>query len=123
MHDSTDASAAGLIRGALEDARQLVRDELALARAELRQELNKATNAGVRFALAAATLWFAGMFVLVALALGLSSWLDWPVWASFGAISIVLAIVGAVFLSMGRQAIRDIKPLPRTVATLKENFR
>jgi hypothetical protein len=36
MADTTDASVSGLIRGALDDVRDLFREELALARAELR---------------------------------------------------------------------------------------
>jgi hypothetical protein len=36
---------------------------------------------------------------------------------------VVLGIAGAVFMSSARRALRSVAPLPRTVHTIKENFR
>ena len=65
---------------ALTDARELIREELAMFRTELRDEMRKGKSAGITFA-TAAVLGFVGLFVL-ALALGgaLAAWLDWPQW-------------------------------------------
>ena len=46
---ASESSVGGLIRNALDDVRDLFREELALARAELRQELSKLTAGAVRF--------------------------------------------------------------------------
>lgn len=116
-------SVSGLVRGTLDDVRELIREELALARVELRQELGKATTAGVRFGVGGVALVFAATFILVALALGVSALLNWPAWAGFGIVAALLGIAGAVFMSSGRRALRTVAPLPRTVHTIKENFR
>lgn len=116
-------SVGGLVRSALDDARELVREELLLARVELRQEMSKAAAAGVQFGAAGMSLMFAAAFLLIALALGISAAFDWPAWVGFGIVAMVLAVAGLVFVSGGRKAVRAVRPLPRTVQTLKENFK
>jgi len=120
---ASEPSVGGLIRNALDDVRDLFREELALARAELRQELSKLTAGAVRFGGAAVALWFAAMFLFVTIALGLAALLAWPAWAGFGVVTLLLAIAGAVMAMAGRRAIREVRPMPRTVETVKENFR
>ena len=123
MAHETEASVGGLVRGALDDVRDLFREEVALARAEMRVELNKAMAAAMRFGAAGVALWFAGMFLLIAAALGISAGLNWPAWAGFGVVAILLAVGGMVMLAGARKAVREVQPLPRTVESIKENFR
>jgi hypothetical protein len=123
MSHETDASIGGLVRSALGDVRELFREEVALARAEMRQELNKASGAAVQFGIAAAALMLAlGCFV-VAFALGVAAVFDWPAWSGFAVVAVLLAIVGAITYAGGRRAVGTVQPLPRTVHSLKENFR
>lgn len=123
MAEMTDNSVSGLVRGALDDVRDLFREELALARAEIRAEMGKVTASAVRFGAAGAALWFAAMFLLVTIALGITTLLNWPSWAGFGIVALVLGVAGGVLMLAGRSAIRDVRPLPRTLHTVKENFR
>ena len=123
MLDTSHESLGGLVSGALDDVRELVREELLLARVELREELSKATAAGVQFGAAGISLLFAAAFLFVALALGISAAFDWPAWAGFGIVAILLAIAGLVFVSGGRKSVRAVRPLPRTVHTIKETFK
>lgn len=123
MAHETDGSIGGLVRGALDDVRELIREEVALARAEMRHELNKATAAGIGFGVAAVALVFAAGCVVVALALGIAALFEWPAWSGFAVVAILMAIIGAVGYSAGRRAVSTVQPLPRTVHTLKENFR
>ena len=123
MAYTSDASIGGLVRGALDDFRALIREEIALARSEMRFELGKASRAGVQFGIAGVSLWFAAMFMLVAVALGVSAAFNWPVWAGFGVVALVLAVVGMIFVNSGRRAVSTLQALPRTVASLKENMR
>lgn len=123
MQHETDASIGGLVRGALDDIRDLIREEVALARAELRQEASKASSAAVQFGIAGAALLFAGMCFLVAISLGLAALLDWPAWAGFAVVAALLAGIAAFAFQGGRRAVRTVQPLPRTMHTLKENFR
>src|SRR5919109_4956583 len=91
----TEASMKTLLRSALDDVRELFREEVALARAELRAEVSKATAAGGRFGAAAAALSCAGLFLLTALALGIATMFQWPAWTGFAIVGVVLAIAGA----------------------------
>lgn len=123
MAHESDAPMSTLVRGALDDVRDLFREEIALARAEVRQEITKASSAGVSFGGAAVAGWFAGMFILAAIALGISEGFHWPYWAGFGIIGVLLAIAGGIFYASGRRAMSSMRGLPRTVGTVKENFR
>lgn len=115
-------SIGGLIRGILVDLRQLVREELALARVEIREQAGRAKLAAASLGAAAAALGFGVIFLLVALAVGLADLLDWPVWAGFLVVAVVLSLAGFVLLAAGRRRLRSVQPVPeQTVQTLKEN--
>ena len=122
MPHETDASMGTLLRSALDDVRDLFREEVALARAEIRQEVTKATAAATGLGGAAAAGWFAGMFILTAIALGISEGMRWPNWTGFAIVGVLLAIFSAVMFMVGRRALRDMRGLPRTVETVKETF-
>lgn len=123
MLHETDTSIGGLVRGALDDVRDLIKEEVALARAELRQEMTKAGGAAVQFGIAGAALLFAAGCFVVALALGIATIFDWPAWTGFAIVAVLLAIAGAVAFAGGRKTVSTVRPLPRTMHTLKENFR
>jgi hypothetical protein len=122
MTQASSSSVGGLVRSAIDDVRELFREELALAKAEMREEVSKAAAGGAQLGAAGVALWFAAMFVLVAGALGLAEALQWPVWAAFLSVGVLLGIVGSVFGFGARSAFRQVRPLPRTVGTIKENF-
>jgi preprotein translocase subunit SecF len=107
----------------LDDARELFREEIALAKTEARYELGKATVAGVRFSAAAVAGWFALMFALVAVALGISAILNWPPAAGFGIVALLMAAVAAGAFVSARKSAKAVQPLPRTLESMKENFR
>lgn len=115
-------SIGGLIRGILMDLRTLVREEIALARVEIREQAGRARTAAMSFGVAAAALLFGGTFLLIALATGIAELLDWPVWTGFLIVAVLLSAIGAVMLSAGRKQMRTVHAIPEeTVSTLKEN--
>jgi Flp pilus assembly protein TadB len=122
MAHESEASVGTLIRGALDDMRELIREEVLLAKAEIRQETGKLTSAAVQFGIAGGALFFAGMFLLVTVALGIAALFNWPAWAGFGIVAVLLGVVGVVMLSSGRRSLRTVEPLPRTVHSIKENL-
>lgn len=123
MDHTSDASVGSLIRGALDDARELIREEIALARAELRAEAERVGAASVRLGAGGVLLMLASVVLLVGVSLGVAALLDWPAWAGFGVVGIVLAIAGALLAASGRSLLRHVETLPRTRHSLKENFR
>lgn len=115
-------SIRGLLRGILTDIRTLIREEISLARLELREQAGRARAAAISFAVAAVALACGGLLLLVALATAIADLLDWPVWAGFLIMAALLSLVGFVTLSSGRKQLAQVHAVPEeTVSTLKEN--
>src|SRR5687767_3162470 len=115
-------SIGGLLRGILMDLRTLIREEIALARVEISQQAGRARTAAMSFGMAAAALAFGGTFLLIAIATGIAELLDWPVWAGFLIVAVLLSIVGFIALASGRKQLQAFHAVPvETVETLKEN--
>ncbi|MFD3685406.1 phage holin family protein [Nocardiopsis sp. NPDC058631] len=117
-----DRSLAELFGEVTTDIQTLFRQELALAKAELREEAAKAGKAagllsGAGFAgyMTVVLLSFAAVFGLAEL-IGLG-------WAAL-VMAVLWAIAGAVMYFMGRSRMREVSPTPeRTIETLKEDAR
>lgn len=115
-------SIGDLIRGILNDLRSLIREEIALARIEISDQANRAKAAAVSFGIAAAALLFGGTFLLVAIALGIAYLFNWPSWAGFMTVAVLLCVTGVFMLSSGKKQLATVHPVPEeTVSTLKEN--
>jgi uncharacterized membrane protein YqjE len=120
--DYVQESTGSLIRGILNDLRTLIREEIALARVEMREQAGRARAAALSFGIAAAALAFGGIFLLVAMALGIANLLGWPAWTGFLIVALLLCIGGYVTLSSGRKQLANLHAVPEeTVTTLKEN--
>ena len=118
----THDSIRGLIRGILTDLRTLIREEIALARVEIREQAGRARAAALSFGIAAAALAFGAIFLLVAIALGIAYLLGWPAWTGFLIVALLLCIGGYFTLSSGRKQLAGVHAMPEeTVTTLKEN--
>ena len=115
-------SIRGLLRGILMDLRTLIREEIALARVEIREQATRAKAAALSFAVAVAALVFGGIFLLIALATALADLLNWPVWSGFLIVAALLAGVGLFTLISGRRQLEGVHAVPtETLSTLKEN--
>lgn len=115
-------SLGGLLRGILMDLRTLIREEIALARVEIREQATRARAAAMSFGIAAAALLFGGTFLLIAIAMAIADLLNWPVWAGFLIVAVLLSLAGFITLSSGRKQLRAVHAVPEeTVTTLKEN--
>jgi uncharacterized membrane protein YqjE len=120
--DYVQESTGSLIRGILNDLRTLIREEIALARVEMREQAGRARAAALSFGMAAAALAFGAIFLLVAIALGIATLLGWPAWTGFLIMALLLGIGGYVTLSSGRKQLARVHAMPEeTVTTLKEN--
>jgi uncharacterized membrane protein YqjE len=119
--DVENQSVGDLVGQLTSDVTTLMRQELALAKAEMREEAKKAGKAAGM--LAAAGL--AGHFVLLFLSLTLM-WVlgylfDSWAWSAF-IVTIVWGIIGAVLFTMGRKQLKEVNPKPeQTVESLKED--
>ncbi|WP_084957696.1 phage holin family protein [Thermoactinospora rubra] len=105
-----------------QDLAKLFRQEVELAKTELREEAGKAAKASTLLGAAG----FAGLMtaVLVSLAavFGLANVMD-AAWAAL-LVAAVWAVAGAVLFVTGRTRMREVSPKPeQTIETLKEDAR
>jgi hypothetical protein len=117
--DVGNASVGELLGEVTRDLSTLMRQELALAKAEVREEAVKAARAGGMLGAAG----FAGYMVLLFLSCavwwGLASVL--PAGTSAFLVAVIWAIAGGVLFAMGRKRMREVNPKPeRTVETVSE---
>ena len=118
---AANTSVGGLASEVVRDLSTLVRQEIALAKAELRQEARTAGTAAGAFGGAG----FAGYFVLLFLSLALTWGLGAVLPLGWSALIVAVlwaAITGALAL-VGRQRIRAVRAPERTIETVKEDVR
>ena len=117
-----DASTADLIRGVLHDARQLVREEIALARAELRQEASKARNGAIAIGAAVVAASIGATLLCIALGGAVADAFGWPAWAGYGLVAVLLLVGAYVLVNFAKRRVATVRPLPQTVDSVKENM-
>ncbi len=115
-------SIADVLRDTITDAQELVRGEIALAKAEMRAEV-KRLGAGATALAAAAVLALIGVvFLLTALAWAMPALLGWPAWAGFALVGGLVLVVATVLGLMGRRRFSGERYMPLTMDTMKENL-
>jgi len=115
-------SIPALIGGLLDDARDLIREELQLARAEIREEVSAAQSALVAFAVAAAVGLIGVMLLSVAIGSAVAYFLRWPAWAGYGITAVLFLAVSWGLVLYGRGRLKTIRAIPETKDTIKENI-
>ncbi|WP_406008207.1 phage holin family protein [Streptomyces sp. NBC_00637] len=115
-----DTSVGELLSAVTSDVQTLFRQELELARTEVKQEATKAGKAAGMYGGAGFAGYMVLLFLSLAAVLGLSNVMDGG-WAAL-IVTAVWAVVGAVLYQKGRARMRTVEPKPeQTVETLKEN--
>ena len=98
----------------------LVRKELELARAETKEELQRAGAAGKRFGVAGLAGYFAVVMLSFAAAWALTAIM--PTGWAFFAVGAVFGLVAGAMALQGRRRLREFHPVPQeTAETLKED--
>lgn len=117
--DPSQQSLADLVGSLSENVSRLMRQEVDLARTEIRQEAATAGKGAGMLAAAGAI----GLVVLILLSLALARALSEVMdlgWA-YLVVAAVWAVVGGVLASSGRSTLKRANPTPqRTVATVRE---
>jgi hypothetical protein len=109
-----------LIGNISDDLSQLFRQEVELAKAELKQEATKAGKAAGMLGGAG----FAGYLAVVLLSFAAVFGLDAVMPAGWAAliVAVVWAIIGAALYVVGKNRLKTVDPMPRrTVETIKED--
>jgi hypothetical protein len=117
-----ETSVGELIGDISADLTQLFRQEVALAKVELKQEAAKAGRAAGFLGGAAFAGYLAVVLLSFAVVFGLGNVID-PGWAAL-IVAVVWAVVGGVLYSNGRSRLKTVDPVPhRTAETIKEDAR
>ena len=132
QHEPGTTSLASLVGGIVNDAQDLVRHELTLARTELQQEFNKTKTALASLSVGA-VIAFLGSICLCFMLVHLLHWLTLgssaasadpatlPLWVCHGLVGAALTLVGGVWLYRGVAKAQEINPpLKQTAESLKE---
>ncbi|HLJ93864.1 MAG TPA: phage holin family protein [Gemmataceae bacterium] len=123
LHTSHEPSMTGLVTGIINDAQELLKQQFALFKQEIKDDVRKTKEAAVSFGVGLGLLAVGGLlwcWMLVHL-------LYWavpslPLWAWFGIVGLVLVAGGGVFLFLGKKRLESFHPLPeQSVGALKEN--
>ena len=118
--DPSQNSVGELIGEISDDLSKLFRQEVELAKAEVRQEASKAGKAAGMLGGAGFAGYMTVLFLSLALAWGLGNIMDYG-WAAL-IVAVIWGIVAAVLFVSGKKKIKDVDPVPRrTVETLKED--
>jgi hypothetical protein len=118
----TSPSVSSLLTGIAGDLQTLVRQEVALAKAEIIREWDKAKAAAGAMAVGAAVLALGGLFLCLTVVAVLHEPVGLPWWASFLIVGGVLAGLGAVLFFTGRNKAAQVHVVPpQTAETLREN--
>ena len=117
--DVSNASVGELVGHVAQDLSTLMRQELDLAKAEVKQEITKTGKAAGMLGAAG----FAGYMVLlfgsIAAWWGLANLMDQG-WAAL-IVTAIWAVLGAVLFVIGRRQIQQVNPKPeRTIETVRE---
>lgn len=116
----TDQSIGGLIAEVAEDVSRLFRQEVELAKAEMKAEASKAGKAAGMLGGAGAAGHMVALFASLAAMFGLAAVM--PIGWSALIIAVLWAGTAAVLYSTGRKRLKDVSPMPQqTVETLKED--
>jgi hypothetical protein len=109
-----------LVSDASRDVSELVRYEIALAKAEVQRDIKRGVAAGGLFGAAALLAIYATVALMIAAGLGLSQVM--PAWLAFIVVAAGLLLIAGACVIVGRSQIGRIKPPERTIRSTKETI-
>ncbi len=113
-----------LVSGILSDGQTLVRQQVEMLRAEIKDDVRRTANAAAYMGFGAALTALGGFFLLMSL-VPLLGWLfpTLPVWACWAIVGFTFLVVGGISLYLGKRAFEKFNPLPvKSFNALQENL-
>ncbi|MBM6621909.1 phage holin family protein [Micrococcaceae bacterium RIT802] len=115
---SANSSLGELFGDLTQNVSTLMRQEVELAKAELKESASSAGQGAGMFAGAGVAAHFVLLFLSLALMFGLENWVGYG-WATV-IVAVVWAIIAAILALVGKKKLKSVKGLPQTTATAKE---
>lgn len=118
-YEKGEPSSIGSIIGEItEDLSTLMRQEVALAKAEVQESASKAGKGAGMLAGAGAAVHYALFFLSIALWWALGDLLDNLGWSAV-VVALIWGVIAAVLAVMGKGQLKNVKGIPRTVDSAK----
>jgi hypothetical protein len=114
-------SLAALLGGIMHDAKDLLFQELTLAKLEGHDELGQIKTAVLFLGIGIGVSAVGGMLLSMMLVHVLAAYTDIPLWGCYGIVGSVFGVLGWVLLASGKHKAEEIDVMPQTVETMKEN--
>jgi len=124
LHSAGQPTLTALMKGIISDFQDLIRQQFAMFKTEIRSDLRNTRQAIVLMAAGTGVMITGGVFLLIMLPL-LLNWLvpAIPLWACFGVVSAAALAVGGTLVLVGVRRFKSFDPLPtQSVEALKENL-
>lgn len=125
------APLASLVSEVAADVTRLLRQEVVLARSEIRAEATNAVRGARSVAIGAVAFHMVALLASAAGVLALSTLLasrvpdlaNWAAAITAGTVAMVWLLVGLILLGSGRRRLRRVSPIPRqTIQSLREDI-
>ena len=121
LHDGTETSVTGLVKGIIEDVQQLTKQQFTLFKQELQEDFTKTRHAALPMVIGLGVALIGTLLLGITLAEILVA-LNLPRWAAFAIVTAVLLGGGLILFFVGQKQFQTFNPLPdRTLDALKEN--
>jgi CHASE3 domain sensor protein len=124
IREELESTVTPLLKEIVDDARKLMRQEAELVRTEVREEGVRARQAFTLLIAGSATLFISLVlcaFMLVQLIA--TEWLKVPLWAAFGIVAVVMALVGGGLSFFGGKKLESMRQSSgRSMQALREGF-
>jgi protein-S-isoprenylcysteine O-methyltransferase Ste14 len=118
-------SLTSLLTGIVNDAQELFKQQLALFKTEVQEDMRKTREAATSLALGAVVALIGVILLCFMLVHLLHAVTDpqWPLWACYGTVGGAVVVIGAVLLGLAYARFKSFNPLPdKTAAALQENL-
>ena len=124
LPDAPEPSMASLLGGIVNDAQALIKQELALAKREVTDDLNKAKQAAISLGIGIGIAALGGL-LLVFMLVYLLHWASserLPLWGCYGIVGATQVILGSGVFFFGKKRAGALHLMPeQTIAAMKDN--
>jgi len=123
-HPDMDSGVGSLMSGIVDDVQELIRQQVALLKHEVRTDIRNALMASAFLAVGAVISLFGGLLLFFMVPY-LINYLapSVPIWGCFAIVGGVVLLIGLVMLGIGREKLRSSTLFPKeSIAAFKENL-
>jgi len=124
MRSHDDPSVTKLVTGIVGDVQELIKQQVALVRVEVRDDFAKTKTALSSLAIGAGVMLLGIILACLMIVYALNAaWPELPLWACYAIVGGVLLALGAILLYAGKKKFDTFNPLPdQSFQALKENL-